>query len=380
MLPPNREPIRVSDPRRVILALVMILVPFTGYAQFHGPAPPDSISFQGHITDDMDNPINGPTNLTFKLYKGPQLVWTQTKIGVPVTDGRFSVILGGPGTASLDSVAFDQPIDLGITIDTDAETSPRIPLTAAPFALGMRGLYAVEKSSISGSVALNLVGGAENNFVAATAVGATIGGGGGIWQGESAPDSALGSWTTIAGGARNKADDSYTTVGGGFNNKAEGVASTISGGQDNVANGARVTIGGGSENTVTRDYSTIGGGTRNEVVGDFAVVAGGRDNSATDDFTAIAGGTDNVTSDVWAAVFGGFRNTASGIRSFVGGGSDNVAQGDNSTVGGGTANTVTGDQSVISGGANNLASGHRSAVGGGLGQCHDRRSGFRWGR
>ena len=200
----------------VTLVLLLVFAYSTdSLAQWHGPNAPDSLSFQGRLTDTAGDPVgDGNYSLVFSMYKGSTKVWEQTHASVPVSNGVFSVILSGSVTWPLDTVAFNEPIDLGIKVGADAEMLPRTPLTSASYALGMRGIYAVDASDGSSS-APNLIGGASNNFVASGVLGATIGGGGGISSSIAGPDSVMSDWGTVGGGFDNKAGDIFSTVGGG---------------------------------------------------------------------------------------------------------------------------------------------------------------------
>ena len=130
---------------------------------------PDPISFQGKLTDSNGNPINqNGLSMTFRMYKNLSVIWTETQ-SVDVVDGVFNVYLGA--VTALDTVAFDQPITLGIKVQGQAtEMSPRTPLAAAAYALGMRGLYAVQADNGTWS-SYNVIGGASNNIVGAGVVG-----------------------------------------------------------------------------------------------------------------------------------------------------------------------------------------------------------------
>jgi len=361
-------------------SLLAILVCQTdALAQWHGSVAPDSLSFQGYLTDDVGDPVTGFPNLTFKLYKNGTQVWSQTKNSVAVADGLFDVVLGGVGAASLDTVAFDQPIELGITVGTDPEISPRTTLAASAYALGIRGLHAVAASDGS-SHAPNLIGGASNNFVAAGVVGATIGGGGGTWNSTPGPDSVTANWgtvggglnnrakgifSTVGGGEENRATDGYAAVAGGQNNEASGFRSSVGGGEQNSASGFGATVGGGTMNQATGERSVVGGGDSNTAGADWATVSGGSSNSATGQRSAVGGGNTNAASDFAATVGGGSANSASGDRSTVGGGGSNSATSIYSTVAGGTSNTAGADWATVGGGSGNVAAGSRSFVGGG---------------
>lgn len=77
----------------VLLALVLSLP--CAWSQM-----PETLSFQGRLTDDKGNPVNAPTDLTFRLYtaeSGGTPAWTEVKSGVPVTGGLYGVLLGGSG-------------------------------------------------------------------------------------------------------------------------------------------------------------------------------------------------------------------------------------------------------------------------------------------
>ena len=55
---------------------------------------PDSLSFQGKLTDIMGNPMDSTgVSITFKLYKGSTAIWTETQ-SVSVDSGVFNVYLG----------------------------------------------------------------------------------------------------------------------------------------------------------------------------------------------------------------------------------------------------------------------------------------------
>ncbi len=100
---------------------------------------PDSLSFQAFVTDSAGTPIDDPSvSMTFKLYQSSVEVWTETQLAVPVVDGQFEVILGS--VTPIDSVIFDQRTEIGISVEGDAEMTPRTILLPAPYALGVRGL------------------------------------------------------------------------------------------------------------------------------------------------------------------------------------------------------------------------------------------------
>lgn len=93
---------------------------------------PQTISYQGYLTDDAGDPLTGPVAITFRLFdvEGPA-IWTEAHESVALDEGRFAVALGE--IAAL-------PANLGgalsLEIEVNGETlSPRLPLRSAPYAL-----------------------------------------------------------------------------------------------------------------------------------------------------------------------------------------------------------------------------------------------------
>ncbi|MFV1980172.1 MAG: tail fiber domain-containing protein [Rhodothermia bacterium] len=259
---------------------------------------PDSISFQGVLTDPGGALLNDTLDITTTFYKSGVSGYSQVHTGVIVKNGVYDILIG-----PVDTVRFDQPIDLGITVGLDPEMTPRTPLVAGPFALGMRGMSAVW--AINGLVqGYNIVGGTSRNSVAAGVVGATISGGGGLSKGSTKTNEVGGHWGTVSGGRSNAAIGASSTIGGGVNNRTDGSAATVSGGNMNRADATNSAIGGGTNNNTSGDYATIGGGLNN--------VASGRNST-------VSGGTQNNASGEFAAIPGGLFNKAVGIGSFAAG-------------------------------------------------------------
>lgn len=90
------------------------------------------ISYQGRLTDDGGNPINGTQAMTFTIYDGVGVSkWTESHPTVQVNDGLFSVILGSQSVLP-DSVFTGDDRFLGITIGADPEITPRTQLISSP--------------------------------------------------------------------------------------------------------------------------------------------------------------------------------------------------------------------------------------------------------
>jgi len=98
-------------------------------------APPETITFQGRLTDADVQPVTGSVNLTFKLYNGGGAVWTETR-SVTVTGGGYSVLLGD--VASLGSLGLNESYTLGVAVGSDPEMLPRYALGAGLLRPGQR--------------------------------------------------------------------------------------------------------------------------------------------------------------------------------------------------------------------------------------------------
>jgi len=99
-------------------------------------AVPQLINFQGVLTDSAGTPLDGPFNITFKIYGqafGGTDLWSEAHLGVAVSSGSFSVKLG-----SIAPFGGIEPTGsefwMGITVATDPELIPRTQLVSVPFA------------------------------------------------------------------------------------------------------------------------------------------------------------------------------------------------------------------------------------------------------
>jgi hypothetical protein len=127
-----------------LILLALMLFVYRASAAPNGPAAPDAtlgtISYQGMLNDAAGQPINGSTNITFRLYSVPTggtALWTEAHTSanaVPVSNGLFNVLLG-----SLDpipaSVWSNANVYLGVQVGGDAEMSPRETVSVVPTAM-----------------------------------------------------------------------------------------------------------------------------------------------------------------------------------------------------------------------------------------------------
>jgi hypothetical protein len=255
----------------IVMILVLFLILNAGLARAQGEGPQSgaqnaagvqenvgtSFTYQGQLTLN-GSPMNGNCDMTFSLYDsldGSGQVGTTLTQAVTVNGGLFTASLdfganAFTGQARWLAIAVRCPAGSG-----DYTTlTPRQQLTPAPVALSLPGLYTQENGTSP-----NIIGGYSGNIISAGVVGATISGGGDMYD----ENSVTGSYGTVGGGEYNTAN-SYATVGGGDSNTAAGMA----------------TVGGGIANTASGSWATVGGGIFNIASGSWATVPGGKDNTA----------------------------------------------------------------------------------------------------
>ena len=123
------EPQSRTSPRG--LNLVRCLLLLGSLAAGTAVAVPDTVTYQGYLTNTDGAPLTDTLSVTFQLYTTPtggSPVYSQTE-SVSVTQGLFQVDLGPLGSA-----LFDVPLYLGVTVPPDPEMAPRRALSTVPYA------------------------------------------------------------------------------------------------------------------------------------------------------------------------------------------------------------------------------------------------------
>jgi microcystin-dependent protein len=96
---------------------------------------PNTLNFQGRLTDNLGQGVSGTKSITFRLYDVPSggtAFWTEAQT-VTLSDGQFSVVLGKTTTLDPDDLTGETYI--GIQVESDAEMAPRQKFTSVPYAI-----------------------------------------------------------------------------------------------------------------------------------------------------------------------------------------------------------------------------------------------------
>lgn len=126
-----------------------------------------TISYQGTLSNSSGQAVNGTLPMTFKLYTVPSSgnpIWTEARSGanaVPVNNGLFNVLLGS--VTPIDLNLLSQDLWLGISINGDAEMTPREKLGTVPFAAMAGMAQTVPDGSIDQTKAPKLVQSSVSN-------------------------------------------------------------------------------------------------------------------------------------------------------------------------------------------------------------------------
>ena len=151
-----------------------------GIAKANAASFNPEINYQGKLANNLNVTVaDGTYNMEFKLYtlpSGGSPLWTETLTGankVQVTNGLFSVMLGS--TSPLTGIDFNQPLYLGVKIESDTEMTPRKILGAVPAAfVAGTSTYAVTSGTSSVAFSANTLSGlASSSFLRSDTQNAT---------------------------------------------------------------------------------------------------------------------------------------------------------------------------------------------------------------
>ncbi|RJQ40656.1 MAG: hypothetical protein C4555_01250 [Dehalococcoidia bacterium] len=148
--------------KRQVLFRIAMLVVVLSTATALG-AIPRMINYQGILTDADGVALEGAHDLTFRVYADSLsggAIWAETHQGVVLSRGLFGVILGGVSPIS-DALFASPSLWLGITLDTQPETMPRMRLTSVPWAMKA----AVADSARTAGSSSGIIGAGEANHI-----------------------------------------------------------------------------------------------------------------------------------------------------------------------------------------------------------------------
>jgi hypothetical protein len=109
---------------------------------------PKTINYQGHLADANGTPVNDSVDMTFTLHTTPTgntAIWLENRT-VTVVNGLYHVVLGSVTPLDL---GFDTLYYLGVTVGTDPEMTPRLPLTSMGYALRSVTANGLEPGSVT---------------------------------------------------------------------------------------------------------------------------------------------------------------------------------------------------------------------------------------
>lgn len=125
---------RLSKSRVYMIFVSTFLLFFCLHAGTVSAATPQTMNYQGYLTNTSGVPVNTTVSITFALYDvstDGTALWTETHGSVAVSNGVFNVVLGNTTPINL---AFDVQYWLGVKVGSDAEMTPRRQLTSVGYA------------------------------------------------------------------------------------------------------------------------------------------------------------------------------------------------------------------------------------------------------
>jgi hypothetical protein len=129
--------------KRLLVTVFALALAFAVHA---AAEMPQLLSYQGVLTDAGGQAVaDGSYSVTFRLYTAPSggsPVWEETSPAVQVSKGVFNATLGT--TVGLTGLAFDEPYYVGISVEGEAELSPRQILTAVPYSFNAKAVMGTE--------------------------------------------------------------------------------------------------------------------------------------------------------------------------------------------------------------------------------------------
>jgi hypothetical protein len=117
-----------------LAALAIVLVVSLGVSSADIPR---TINFQGRLSTAEGIPLNGLHDIKITIYPEPPTkpLFVEEHPGVAVSGGVFNILIGSRTVGGVPSSVFEKPeTSIGITVGTDPEMTPTLPLSAVPYA------------------------------------------------------------------------------------------------------------------------------------------------------------------------------------------------------------------------------------------------------
>ena len=120
---------------KIPIAVLLIII----FSNILSAQIPQTMSYQGILTNSTGDLLTGSYTLTFKLYESATAtdpIWQETQ-SLAIVEGMINVVLGSNNPLNL---AFDRAYWLGTTINGDGELEPRILLSSAAYSLNAQNV------------------------------------------------------------------------------------------------------------------------------------------------------------------------------------------------------------------------------------------------
>ncbi|MEK7858737.1 MAG: hypothetical protein AAB320_06300, partial [Elusimicrobiota bacterium] len=147
--------------KRLTLAAALV-AGFLGAVPARAQSVPSLISFQGRLTDNLNNPLGGSHTFIFNIYPvstGGAALWTETQAGVAVSNGVLAVQLGAV-TPLTPAVFSGAAAFLEVTVD-GTPLSPRERLITVPYAFNSQQLQGRDFAAFVSTDAAQSIAGAK---------------------------------------------------------------------------------------------------------------------------------------------------------------------------------------------------------------------------
>ncbi len=135
------------SPHLIALPVAVALLVTSGSA--FAQSVPERMVFQGRLVRADGAPETQPQDLRFSIYgqaQGGSALWTETHMGVVLTNGHYAVELGS--ATPLAGVFNGDARWMAVSLASQSELGPRLPISSAPYAL--RAGVAADAARLSG--------------------------------------------------------------------------------------------------------------------------------------------------------------------------------------------------------------------------------------